>query len=47
MKLPLDHTDDDISINMGSGRKGGRTWKHNKYNRYSTSASTTTPRIME
>ena len=34
MKLPLDHTDDDISINMGSGRKGGRSWKHNRYNRY-------------
>ena len=34
MKLPLDHTDDDISINMGSGRKGGRSWKYNKCNRY-------------
>ena len=34
VKLPLDHTDDDISINMGSGRKGGRSWRYNKYNRY-------------
>ena len=32
VKLPLDHTDDDISTNMGSGRKGGRSWKYNRYN---------------
>ena len=53
VKLPLDHTDDDISINMGSGRKGGRSWKYNKYNRYnrynkykrySPSVPTTIPR---
>ena len=50
MKLPLDHTDDDISINMGSGRKGGRSWKYSKYNRYNKQSSnipTTIPKDDE
>ena len=47
MKLPLDHTDDDISINMGSGKKGGGSWKHNRYNRYNKYSPNTPTTIPE
>ena len=47
MKLPLDHTDDDISINMGSGRKGGGSRRYNKYNKQSSNIPTTIPKDDE
>ena len=47
MKLPLDHTDDDISINMGSGRKGGGSKRYNKYNKQSSNIPTTIPKDDE
>ena len=47
VKLPLDHTDDNISINMGSGRKAGRSWKHNRYNKYSSNIPTAIPKDNE
>ena len=45
MKLPLDHTDDDISINMGSGKKGG-SWKYSKY-KQGSNIPTTIPKDDE
>ena len=45
MKLPLDNTDDDISINMGSGKKGG-SWKYSKY-KQGSNIPTTIPKDDE